>query len=138
MSSKTSKRSPSTKRSPSPTTTRRSHSHHTHHSHASRSRARSLSSASTRRELIIEEDRGDSGTIHAGVGALVVPNRERRSSRSIKQEIRALEAERKALKHERDAERLRGEGRDEIIITRDRPDTVEIKKDRRGKMSLVR
>lgn len=132
----------SSKRSPSPTPTRRSsrshHHHHSHSHHASRSRARSLSSASTRRELIIEEDRGESATVHGGVGALIVPHRERRASRNIKQEIRALEAERKALKLERDADRLRGESREEIIITRDRPDTVEIKKDRRGKMSLVR
>ena len=108
----------------------------------SRARARSVSAAPTsRREILLAEERGESsGSLHAGVGALVIsPDRDRhRSQKSIKSEIKALEAERKALRYERDADRLRGDAREEIIIERNRHDEpVEVRKDRKGKMSLV-
>ena len=69
--------------------------------------------------------------------ALIIPGRDRRSSRSIQAEIKALEAERKALKYEREAERVRHSN--EVILEKEyRNGDVEIKKDRRGKLSLVR
>lgn len=71
--------------------------------------------------------------------ALVLP--EPRNPQRIKAEIKALEAEKKALKYEREmdrehkkAERFR-EG--EIVIERDR-DVIRVEKDRKGRMSLVR
>lgn len=71
--------------------------------------------------------------------ALIAP-KERRDERSIKAEIRALEAEKKMLKYEREAEkehRKVDRYRDgEILIERERD--VKIEKDRKGRMSLVR
>lgn len=96
------------------------------------------------RREIIEDDRGESNSIHAGPLALVLPERQRKTDRDIKAEIRALEAERKALKLERHVEKDRGRAeriRDtEVIIERDRPseEIIEVKKDRKGRMSLVR
>ena len=128
------------RRSPSPssasTTTARS-------SHAKARRSRARSAASTTREIILEEDREESATIRAGIGALIVPDHRsrERSQRSIRNEIKALEAERKALRLERDAERLRGEtSGGEIIIARERvdEDVVEVRKDKKGRLSLVR
>ena len=106
------------------------------------SRARSASAGpASRRDILLAEERGESsGSLHAGVGALVIsPDRDRghRSQKSIKSEIKALEAERKALRYERDADRLRGDSREEVIIERNRPDSVDVRKDRKGKMSLV-
>lgn len=102
-----------------------------------------MSSASTRRELIIAEDREESATVRAGVGALIVPGRERRTERDIKAEIRELERERKALKLEREVDRLRVDDRDsrdrELIVVKERDDeVVEVRKDRKGRLSLVR
>ena len=139
MSSRTERRdlSPSAKTSKS---------HHSRH--------RSVSSASTRREIILEE-REESSSVHSPL-ALVVPDR-RKDERSIKAEIRALEAEKKALQLEREVEREHrradryrdGEvivGREvvhgdrEVIIERERPKetVVKIEKDRKGRLSLVR
>ena len=92
------------------------------------------------RREIIEDDIEESNSFHAGPLALVTPHR--KSDREIKEEIRALEAERRHLKAER-IERRRpsrySEVEREIIIERERPteEIVEIKKDRKGRMSLV-
>ena len=74
------------------------------------------------------------------MGALIVPSRDRRSERDIKAEIRALEQERKALKLEREADRVRGDERErELIIVKERDDeVVEVRKDRKGRLALVR
>jgi hypothetical protein len=70
---------------------------------------------------------------------VIVPERHRRSDRDIRAEIEALEAEQKALQLER---RNRDVAliRDTEIIERDREDeeVLEVKRDRRGRMSLVR
>ena len=85
---------------------------------------------------MIEDDRYESNHVHGGVGALVIPNRERRTTRNIKNEIRALEAEKKALKLEREADRLRGNG--SITIVNERDDVIEVRKDKKGRMSIRR
>lgn len=77
---------------------------------------------------------------------LVVPHRSKstnRDERRIRAEIRALEEEKKMLKHERDASRYRDRDT-EIIIERerdrerDRDRDVKIEKDKKGRMSFVR
>lgn len=89
-----------------------------HRSHRSRSRANSMRDDfyESRKTEIIESDRVD-----------------RRSDRSIRDEIRALELEREALRLERRADRrlIEAERRD------DREEVVFVEKDRRGKMALV-
>ena len=102
----------------------------------SRARARSQSAATSRRELIIaEEPRGES-SVHGGVGALVVarpPSTHRGRGRDdrIRDEIKQLEKERRRLREERDV-------REEVVLERRGPaETVEVRKDRKGKMSLV-
>ena len=108
-------------------------SHHSRHR-----RARSHSAAGTKREIFLTEERDESATIRAGIGALVIPERQRRGSRNIQREIKALEAEKRLLQLEREENDLRGEGRSgEIIIARERNDTVEVRKDKKGRMSLV-
>lgn len=135
MSNKSEKR-----RSPSPK------SHRNRHRSASSSidhrRNRSASSSSTHRELIIEQERGESSSVAVGIGALIIPERRvNRDERSIKAEIRALEAEKKALRLEREMEKDHRRGdrhRDsDLTIERDR-EVVKIEKDRKGKLSLVR
>jgi hypothetical protein len=89
---------------------------------------------------IIEGDIGESNSIHAGPLALVV-DRHPKSDRDIKEEIRALEAERRALRNERveirRPSRYREEDR-EIIITRPaEEEVIEVRKDKKGRMSLV-
>ena len=159
-SHKTEKRSPSpsakshrtTRRSPSPSakshrTARRSpspsaKSHRTERrgsspsakSHKSlsthHSRHRSVSSVSTHRNIdIIKEDMDDSATIR-GPLELIVPER-RKDERNFQAEIRALEAEKRALKLEREIEKERrrsGRYRDEelLVIERDRKPRDEI------------
>ena len=72
-------------------------------------------------------------------GTLVIPNRERRTERSIKSEIRALEAEQKALQLEREAERLRNGGGGELMVVKERENgVVEVRKDKKGRLSLRR
>ncbi|MCJ1478558.1 hypothetical protein MMC13_007239 [Lambiella insularis] len=109
-----------------------------------KSRARSVSEASTRRELVVPvEDKDESATVHGLTGLLQMQTRPSRGrdEQSIKAEIRALEAEKKALKHEREMEKERHKAdryRDtEIEIVRDR-DVVKIEKDRKGRLSLIR
>ena len=72
---------------------------------------------------------------------VVVPPRHRRSERDIKAEIRRLEAEKRALRLERDADirlveadRLR-DREYEIVEPRE---VIRLEKDRRGNMALVR
>lgn len=66
---------------------------------------------------------------------VIVPERHRRSDRDIRAEIEALEAEQKALQLERRT-------RDVALIRdteiSDREEVLEVKRDRRGRMSLVR
>lgn len=109
-----------------------------HTAHTTRSRRRS---SPPRMELverreIYEDDHGESASVHAGPLALVLPDR-RKNEHDIQAEIRALEAERKALKLERQLERHRRVDR-AVIIEKERPEVVEVRKDRKGKMSLVR
>lgn len=132
----------SEKRSPSPSgKSHRSRAHSPAKTY--KSRARSLSSASTQRvEIIRGDDREESATVHGGPFALIAPaHTHRRDERSIKAEIRALEAEKKALKLEREMERERSKAdryrESEVEIVRDR-DVVKIEKDRKGRLSLVR
>ncbi len=86
-----------------------------------------------------EEERGESNSMDVRPLALLLP--ERRNPERIKSEIRALEAEKKALKYERemDKEHKRAEKyrEGEMYIEKDR-DVVKIEKDRKGRMSLVR
>ncbi|KAL9116880.1 MAG: hypothetical protein Q9187_006589 [Circinaria calcarea] len=135
-------------------TERRDHSPSAKTSKSHHSRHRSVSSASTRREIIIEAGE-ESSSIHSPL-ALAIPDR-RKDERSIKAEIRALEAEKKALQLEREVEKehrradryrdgevivgrevVRGDR--EVIIERERPKetVVKIEKDRKGRLSLVR
>ena len=87
-----------------------------------------------RKEFVEIEDRDESNSIHAGPLALVVPERRRKTDREIKEQIRALEEERRVLRVERGSRESR-----ELIIERDRPveEVVEVRKDRKGRMSLV-
>ncbi|KAL9106265.1 MAG: hypothetical protein Q9227_008664 [Pyrenula ochraceoflavens] len=91
-----------------------------------------------RRERVVEDDIGESNSVHAGPLALVVPERSRKSDREIEYEIRSLERERKALRAERHAEhRVVRSGEREVIIERESPETIEVRKDKKGRMSLV-
>lgn len=100
-----------------------------HHSHHSRRRS-SPREVIERREII--EDIGESNSIHAGPLALVVPHH--KTDHQLTEEIRALERERRMLKEER-IERVRPVQR-EVIIERESPEIIEVKKDRKGRMSL--
>jgi hypothetical protein len=101
-----------------------------------------------RRKTIYEEDGIDeSNSVHVGPLALVVDRRKSRSDRDIKEEIRRLERERRSLREERrdrdvvKVERLRerSPSRNRAIIIEERGDeVVEVRKDRRGNMALVR
>lgn len=102
---------------------------HTHHSR----RRSSPREVIERREIV--EDIGESNSIHAGPLALVVPERRHKTDSQIKEEIRALERERRMLRTER-VERVRPVER-EVIIERESPEVIEVKKDRKGRMSLV-
>lgn len=109
-----------------------------------KSRARSVSEASTRRELFVPaEEKDESATVHGFTGLLQMQTRpsKGRDEHSIKAQIRALEAEKKALKHEREMEKERHKAdryrETEIEIVRDR-DVVKIEKDKKGRLSLIR
>jgi hypothetical protein len=101
-----------------------------------------------RRKTIYEEDGIDeSNSVHVGPLALVVDRRKSRSDRDIKEEIRRLERERKLLREERrdrdvvkiERIRERSPSRNRAIIIEERGDEViEVRKDRRGNMALVR
>lgn len=145
------------RRSPSPTRSRRSRSTR-HRSHSRRESSpseisirktetiREVSPARTRhsrrgsgsgtvierKEFVEIEERDESNSLHGGPLALVLPDRRRKSDREIKEQIRELEEERRVLRLER------GSREKEIIIERERPEeVVEVRKDRKGRMSLV-
>lgn len=133
----------------SPARTHRSHRHHRDHSPAT---SRSGSEVIIEKKIIEEDSFDESNSVHVGPLALVVDRHPDRKDRDIKEEIRRLEAERRALRRERRYEREGGEVikiervRDrspspvgEIIIEDRRgSEIVEVKKDKRGRMSLVR
>ena len=85
-------------------------------------------------------DLGESNSIHAGPLALVV-DRHPKTDRDIKEEIRALESERKALRHERveirKPSRYREEDREIIVARPAAEEVIEVRKDKKGRMSLV-
>lgn len=132
----------------SPTRSVVSHaSHHSHHSHH-HPRTRSVSTHHAREVDEIEE----SATV-AGPLTLLVP--ERKSDREIRREIANLEAERRALRLERDADERRAltlavRDRDgyEVVerreVIEERPfreherEVIRVEKDRKGRMALVR
>ena len=99
------------------------------------------------RRVTEETDFDESSTVALGPLALVVDRKKSRSDRDIKEEIRRLEAERRSLRRERDdteivkiervRERSPSRSRGEIILA-DRDEVVEVRKDRRGRMSLMR
>ncbi len=92
------------------------------------------------RREIIEEDRDESNSFHAGPLALVVDRRPK-SDRDIKEEIRALEAERRALRSERveirRPSRYKEEDREIIIARPAEEEIIEVRKDKKGRMSLA-
>ncbi len=92
-----------------------------------------------RREFI-EDDIGESNSIHAGPLALVV-DRHPKTDRDIKEEIRALEIERRALRHERietrKPSRHKEEEREVVIMRPAEEEVIEIRKDKKGRMSLA-
>ena len=103
------------------------------------------------KKIYEEDDYDESNSVHVGPLALVVDRKPDRSDRDIKDEIRRLEAERRALRRERKYERESGElikvervrerspsPRNEIIVERRGEEILEVKKDRRGRMSLVK
>lgn len=131
--------------------TSRSHHHDDHHDHHSDHSDREVVIEKTR---IITEDDGfdESNSVHVGPLALVVDRKPSRSDRDIKEEIRRLERERKEIRRERKydrggvggeivkVERVRERSpspRGEVIVERRGEEIVEVKKDRRGRMSLV-
>ena len=96
------------------------------------------------------EEFEDSNSVHVGPLALVVDRKPQRNERDIKDEIRRLEAERRDLRRERRYEREGGEivkiervrerspsPRGEVVIERRGDEVLEVKKDRRGRMSLI-
>ncbi|KIW48495.1 uncharacterized protein PV06_01074 [Exophiala oligosperma] len=117
--------------------------------HRSRRRGSSVSDETTfvERKIIREGIDDDSNSVHVGPLALVVDRNPPRSDRDIKEEIRRLEAERRALRRERRYEREAGteiikveRTRDrspsphgEVIIERRGDEILEVKKDRRGR-----
>jgi len=129
-------------RDPSPTPTVASHkthkSHHTHHTEHSHHPREIVE------ERIVEESNHIGGPL-----TIVMPDRGRQSEHDIRREIKALEAERRALKLEREADERRYQAaliRDsdyEIIESIDRPrersrSVVRVEKDRKGRLALVR
>ena len=134
-------------RSPSPSrdfnrsrSKRRSKSHarskSRHHRSKSRRRSRrgSVDFYEKRVEYDSDSDRGK------GRLELVMPERGHRKDRKIKDEIKALEAERRALKHDRYNEdrRRRLERHHDHSSSDDDRDVVRIEKDRRGRLNLVK
>ncbi len=107
----------------------------------------------SRHEDIIEREEEESVHI-GGPLTVVVPERRHRKERDIKAEIKALEAEKRALKYEREAEEKRRKGEREYeekrekareireseyeIVEHKERDVVRVEKDRRGRLALVR
>jgi hypothetical protein len=138
----------------SPARTHRSRSHHHHHhDHDSHSSHSGSEVVIEKTKIITEEaDFDESNSVHVGPLALVV-DRNPRTDRDIKEEIRRLERERRELRRERryerdsvvggeivKVERIRDRSpspRGEVIVERRGEEILEVKKDRRGRMSLV-
>ncbi|ETN42655.1 uncharacterized protein HMPREF1541_01812 [Cyphellophora europaea CBS 101466] len=131
----------------------RTHRSHKHRDFSPTATSRSGSEVFVEKKIIREEDDFDeSNSVHVGPLALVVDRHPDRSDRDIKEEIRRLEAERKALRRERRYEREGGElikiervrerspsPVGEVIVADRRGDEIlEVRKDKRGRMSLVR
>jgi hypothetical protein len=130
----------------------------THRSHRTRdispsATSRSGSEVIVEKKIIREEDDFDeSNSVHVGPLALVVDRHPDRTDRDIKEEIRRLESERRSLRRERRYERESGElikiervrerspsPVGEIVVENRRGDEVlEVRKDKRGRMSLKR
>lgn len=106
----------------------------------------------------VDEEVGESNSIAAGL-ALIVPHHSKKDEKTIKAEIRALEAEKKMLKYEREIEKEHRkaarykEGRvsdGDVIIERssrhrepeiiiERPEKeIKVEKDKKGRMAFVR
>lgn len=126
-------------RSPSPART-----HRTHRSRRSRGTSFSGTEIIERRK-VVEEDIGygdESNSIHVGPLALVVDRSKDRTDREIEEEIKRLQRERRDLHRERIYERedrvlMEPSARGEVIIERRGEEVVEVRKDRKGRMSLV-
>jgi hypothetical protein len=135
----------------SPARARRSSHHHHHDDHSSQSGSEVIIEKT---KIITEEaDFDESNSVHVGPLALVVDRKPSRSDRDLKDEIRRLERERRELRRERrydrdgalgteiiKVERLRDRSpspRGEVIVERRGEDILEVRKDRRGRMSLV-
>lgn len=116
---------------------RRSHSHS--HRHYRSSSAHAVEYVPHRE--VTDNEIGESNSIHAGPLALVV-DRHPRSDReaSIKEDIRALEAERRAVRNERievhRPSRYREENREIVVAHPAEEEVIEVKKDKKGRMSL--
>ncbi|KAI9677764.1 MAG: hypothetical protein M1829_002536 [Trizodia sp. TS-e1964] len=134
-----------TRRESSPRGRRRDSSHEKRNSSRSKSRRRRHSSTRSETEFI--EIRETSNPIHGPLGALILPDR-RKNERDIKAEIRALEAESKALRLQRELgnngkNHRRRKTSDNYIevdsIRRERDVAVlKVEKDKKGRLSLVR
>ena len=135
-STKTSKSKKSHKSHSTHKSQHRSHRSHRSH-HKSKASSSSSSSSSSSGSDSEETERGGSNTMHNGPLALVIPQRGRRKSQSISAEIKALEAEKRALKYEREHQSHSHHREGEIIIERER-DVVKVEKDKKGRLSLVR
>ncbi len=90
------------------------------------------------------EERIEESNHIGGPLTIVAPAHKHRSDREIKSEIRALEAEKRALVLEREAEtkliqadRIR-ESDYEVIDSRKDRDVVRVERDRKGRLALVR
>lgn len=130
----------------------RTHRSHRHRDHSPSGTSRSGSEVIIEKKIITEDDYDESNSVHVGPLALVVDRHPDRKDRDIKEEIRRLEAERRALRRERRYEREGGElvkiervrerspsPVGEIIVEDRRGgEIVEVRKDKRGRMSLVR
>lgn len=103
------------------------------------------------RKITREVDFEDSNSVHVGPLALVVDRKPARTDWEIKEEIRRLEVERKSLRRERryeregteivKVERIRERSPSprgaEVILERRGEEILEVRKDRRGRMSLI-
>ena len=107
--------------------------------HRSKSRRRSGRGSEDYRETRIEYDDDEASKGGRFGLELLVPDRTRRKDKDLKAEIRALEAEKRALRHEREAEDRRHRHRHRDYSSSNSDDgEVRIEKDRRGRLNLVR
>ena len=103
---------------------------------------------------MVEDDVDESNPISVGPLALVLDRKPKSSDREVREEIRALEVERSALRRERVEVRrpsryveedteivVASPARERRVIVADNTETeeiIEIKKDKKGRMSLRR